>query len=104
MAGFVRERGLKERHKGSIWGVYLNASARGKGIGRKLLETLLERTVKCEGLEQIVLSVATTQAAASSLYRSLGFVPFGREPRALKVGDCYIDEEYMVLHLNRTME
>ena len=52
-----------------------------------------------EGLEQIVLSVTTTQPAAMGLYRSLGFASFGCERRALKVGGRYLDEEYMVLYL-----
>lgn len=99
MAGFVRERGLKERHKGRVWGVYLTARLRGKGIGRNMLSTLLARAAAIEGLEQILISVATVQAAASALYRSLGFVSFGCEPRALKIGDRYIDEEYLVLRL-----
>ena len=39
------------------------------------------------------------QTAAAALYRSLGFAAFGREPNALKIGDRYLDEEYMVLRL-----
>jgi len=53
------------------------------------------------GIEQILISVATTQQAAVSLYRSLGFEAFGREPRALKVAGRLIDEEFMVLLLPR---
>ncbi len=99
MAGFHRETGLKSRHKGRVWGVYVTAAARGTGIGRRLLETLLKRASKIAGLDRILISVTTTQVAATSLYRSLGFVPFGREPKALKLGDRFIDEEYMVLEV-----
>lgn len=63
------------------------------------MNELLQRVVRIEGLEQILLSVAVTQTAAVAPYRSLGFASFGREPRALKIGDRYIDEEYMVLQL-----
>jgi len=98
-AGFVRETQPKMRHKGRVWGVYLKAEMRGKGIGRSMMEALLERAAKIDGLEQIMLSVATTQAAAIALYRSLGFTSFGCETKALKIGDRYIDEEYMVLRL-----
>jgi len=100
-AGFVRETQPKSRHKGRIWGVYLKAEVRGQGIGRRLLHTLLERAGKVEGVEQILISVTTTQTAAVALYRSFGFTSFGVEPNALKVGDRYIDEEYMVLPLTR---
>lgn len=98
-AGFVRENGAKERHKGRVWGVYLDAAMRRRGIGRSLMKALLDRAAVIAGLEQIALAVATGQAAAIALYRSFGFVPFGREVHALKIGDRYIDEEYMALRL-----
>jgi ribosomal protein S18 acetylase RimI-like enzyme len=100
MAGFHRETGPKTRHKGRIWGVYVTPAKRGDGTGRGLLRQLLDRAGKIQGLEQIMLSVTETQTAAIGLYRSLGFVSFGREPRALKIGDRGIDEEYLVLRLN----
>ncbi len=98
-AGFARETQPKSRHKGRIWGVYLNAELRGQGIGRRLMQAVLERAVKIDGVEQILISVTTTQAAAVAMYRSLGFTTWGKESRALKIGDRYIDEEYMVLQL-----
>ena len=98
-AGFVRESQPKSRHKGRIWGVYLNAELRGKGIGRRLLQAVLDRATQIDEVEQILISVATTQDAAIALYRSLGFTTWGKESRALKVGDRYIDEEYMVLQI-----
>jgi ribosomal protein S18 acetylase RimI-like enzyme len=101
-AGFVRETQPKMRHKGRIWGVYLSAEIRGRGIGRSMMKALLERAGKIDGLEQILLSVTTTQAAAIALYRSLGFTSFGCETKALKIGDRYIDEEYMTLCLPRS--
>jgi len=98
-AGFHREKGPKVRHKGRVWGVYVTPESRGKGIGRQMLQKLLQRGSETEGVDQILLSVTTTQTAAARLYRSLGFESFGREPRALKIGDRFIDEEYMVLQL-----
>jgi ribosomal protein S18 acetylase RimI-like enzyme len=100
MAGFHREIGPKVRHKGKIWGVYVTPSQRGTGLGRDLMRAVLERAAKIEGLDQILLSVTATQTPALGLYRSLGFETFGREPRALKIGDRTIDEDYMVLGIN----
>jgi RimJ/RimL family protein N-acetyltransferase len=97
--GFVRESGAKERHKGRVWGVYLTPAMRGKGVGHGMMQALLDRASNIAGLEQISLAVATGQTAATALYRSVGFVPFGCEVHALKVGDRYVDEEYMVLRL-----
>ena len=101
MAGFFREGGAKSRHKGRIWGVYVTPAQRGQGVGRKLLEATLTRSAEIDGIEQILISVTATQTDATALYRSLGFQSFGREPRALKIGAHYIDEEYMFLYQNR---
>jgi ribosomal protein S18 acetylase RimI-like enzyme len=101
MAGFAREKGPKKRHKGWVWGVYVMPERRGAGLGHRIMEAVLKRSAAIEGVEQVLLSVATTQAAASALYRALGFQSFGCEPRALKVGERFIDEEYMVLRLKK---
>ena len=98
-AGFAREPQPKSHHKGRIWGVYLNAELRGQGVGRRLMQAVLERAGRIDGVEQILISVTATQAAAIALYRSLGFTPWGTEARALKIGERYVDEEYMVLRL-----
>jgi ribosomal protein S18 acetylase RimI-like enzyme len=103
MAGFFRERHLKTRHKGRIWGVYVRANCRGKGLGRRLLVELLKRVKKLPGLEQVNLSVSSSQAVARKLYRSLGFKTFGAEDKALKIGDTYLKEEYMVLRLDEPL-
>src|SRR3981081_4791956 len=36
-AGFYREKGLKTRHKGHVWGVYVAREARGKRGGARLV-------------------------------------------------------------------
>ena len=99
VSGFFIDRGPKRRHRGHVWGVYVTAKARGQGIARTVMTTLLDRARAIQGVEQIVLSVTTTQTAATALYRSLGFQSFGLERRALKIGDRYVDEEYFVLPL-----
>lgn len=98
-AGFYRERNLKTRHKGRIWGVFVAPAGRGAGVGRRMLQKVLKRVAEMEGLEQVLLSVAATQSAAFRLYRTLGFEVFGCEPRALRIGDRFIDEQYLVLRL-----
>ena len=42
-AGFFRHDGRKEHHKGTIWGVYVTAAARGQGIAKAMLMRLLDR-------------------------------------------------------------
>jgi ribosomal protein S18 acetylase RimI-like enzyme len=99
MAGFFRKRGEKIRHRGTIWGVYVSEDCRGKGIGRALLGEVIGLAQLLPGLEQVRLGVSTHNAAAKSVYESLGFETYGREQRALKIGDSYIDEDLMVLYL-----
>ncbi len=100
MATFIRETGLKERHKGRIYGVYVSSAQRGKGIGRALIARILEGAKQNASLEQLLISVATSQIAAKALYRSFGFEKYGTEPRALKVGSAYVDEDHMILQMN----
>jgi ribosomal protein S18 acetylase RimI-like enzyme len=99
MAGFVREKGPKVRHKGRIWGVYVASEFRNQGICRKILREILQRCVSMDELKQVLLSVAVSQAAARHLYQSLGFQSFGCELSALRIGDRFIDEDYMALRL-----
>ncbi len=95
-AGFARNTRLKERHKGRIWGVFVHQTHRGQGIARALLTEVLQRARLLAGLEQIILTVGDSQNAAKRLYSSLGFTVFGHERRALRTGDVYVDEDYMV--------
>ena len=101
MAGFFQDEGLKTMHRGRIWGVYVTESWRRKGIARVLLSEIIGRAQTRPGLELITLAVGTTQTAARQLYESLGFVVYGHDLRAIKVGDTYIDEDLMVLRLQR---
>ena len=100
MAGFFRSPEEKTRHTGRVWGVYLKPAQRGKGIGKAIMEELLRRARSQSDLEQVTLAVASPQAAARKLYLQLGFQIYGREPRALKVGQTYADEDHMVLTIN----
>lgn len=97
IVGFVREKTAKRRHRGIVWGVYLAPELRGKGVARRLLETVIERASQLEGLERIVLAANAADPRATALYRSVGFTEFGLEPAALKLGDTYVDDVHMTL-------
>ena len=49
-------------------------------------------------VEQINLTVVSSNVSAKGLYTSLGFHVFGTERNALKIGQQYFDEDYMVLY------
>lgn len=102
VVGLLRSDRAKTKHKAHIWGMYVTESARGKGIGRALLNAVLERARKSPSLELITLSVTVGQSAAKKLYESFGFEVFGREPNSVRVAGETVDEEHMVLRLKDT--
>lgn len=104
LMGMVRlwqEGGVKTAHKATIIGMYVAPEARGRGLGRLLLEAAIARAREIPGIEQLLLAVVATNAAARALYLSAGFQSYGLEPAALKLGDRYLDEELMVFFLNK---
>jgi RimJ/RimL family protein N-acetyltransferase len=98
-AGFYREDRIKTRHKGGIWGVYVTPQWRGKGVARRMMSATLDRLRTYFDLDHVVLHVTSGQDAARDLYLSLGFETFGRERRAFRVDNEYLDQEQMVLWL-----
>ncbi len=99
MVSWHRGQVSKERHKGYITAMYVVPECRGQGVGRALLEDVIRRVEVLLGVEQIHLSVVSDNLPARRLYASLGFSTYGTEPRALKLGDRYLDEDLMVLPL-----
>ena len=97
-AGFAQPERAKKRHKGVLWGVYVQASERGQGLGRGLVLRVIDHA---RGrVSQLHATVSTTNQAARQLYRQLGFETYGLEPRGLRVGDRYCDQELLVLLLS----
>jgi len=99
IAGFYRHQHAHLKHKGHIWGVYVRQESRGKGVAKAMIADIVRRAGNVPGIEQITLVVAATQAAARRVYESVGFQHYGTEPRSLKIGSEYIDDELMVLFL-----
>jgi ribosomal protein S18 acetylase RimI-like enzyme len=80
----VREEGTKSQHRATVVGMSVPAEMRGRGVGRALLVTACTRARQVDGLEQLHLAVATTNALARHLYRSLGFQVYGRGPSCVE--------------------
>lgn len=99
MAGFVREQRRKVRHKGFVWGMYVRPDARVRGAGKALLDELIARARRIQGLKLINLCVVTTCAGAVRLYERVGFTMYGVERNALEVGEQAWDELHMVMSL-----
>jgi len=99
IAGFRREARLKNRHKGVIWGMYVNPGSRGKGAGRALLTGILDHIRSVSDLRQVNLAVVSDNMPAKRLYTSMGFVTYGVEKEALRLDNRFFDEDLMVLRL-----
>ena len=98
VSGFYRHPHLKERHKGTIWGVYVRPESRGKGVARALMQEIISKARSINGLEQILI-VASAHLPARKLYETLGFQSYGIEPRSLKIGSEYVNDVLMILFL-----
>lgn len=98
MAGFKREEGAKDCHKGFLWGLYVAPHARGGGVAKALMAAIIDAA--SSEVEQLTLTVVTTNTDAVRLYRSLGFQTYGVEPRALKSAEGYSDEMLMIRFLH----
>jgi ribosomal protein S18 acetylase RimI-like enzyme len=94
-----RERKLKASHKATIGGMYVAPEARGRGIGRALLERAVAEARNWPGVEKLTLTVVERAEAARALYRAAGFRPYGLEPDSLRQDGVRDAVEYMVLDL-----
>ncbi|WP_433750676.1 N-acetyltransferase family protein [Falsibacillus pallidus] len=87
----------KERvaHKGDF-GLFLSPEHRGHGIGRMLLQELLDWAEKNPNIEKVCLGVFSINERAIALYKKLGFLEEGRKVREFKFGeDEYVDDILM---------
>ncbi len=86
---------MQERHKGMLFGMAVARESRGLGIGRALVQSVLEEA-RLAGLTQLVLLVSEGNTGAERLYRSLGFTEWGREPRAAVVEGRAVNKLHMI--------
>jgi RimJ/RimL family protein N-acetyltransferase len=78
-------------HRGQL-GLAVVKEWRRRGVGTKLLETLLEWATANPLIEKVCLGVFTTNTKAIELYKSLGFAEEGRQSKDIKLGPGrYVD-------------
>jgi ribosomal protein S18 acetylase RimI-like enzyme len=99
IAAFTVLEGVKQSHKGLLRSMYVSPHSRKTGVGRKLIEAIIEAG---QGrVELLHLSVVSDNHQAIRLYKSLGFEQYGLEKHALKQNGRYYDEILMALPLTR---
>ncbi|MBT1158912.1 GNAT family N-acetyltransferase [Aminobacter anthyllidis] len=94
VATFIAEKRRKTRHKGAMYGVYVDPEWRGTGAAQALVRQVIDHASE-HGLA-VHAHVIADNAPALRLYLSLGFVSYGVEPRALLVDGVFYDEQLLI--------
>ena len=97
VVGLRSHAGAKQRHKATIWGMYVRREARQFGIGERLIDAAVAHA--SGHVEQLQLAVVTENEAARRLYAKAGFIEYGHRINALKHGGRYYDDILMVKYL-----
>ena len=95
IVGLAFEPREKARHKATLFGMYVSAGFRHGGLGYRLVQAALAEARAHAGLKLIQLTVTAGNDAAFALYQRCGFVQFGLEPLAVRMGEEYFDKIHM---------
>lgn len=78
--------------------IMINKEHRGLGIGRMLIEALIDWAKENAFIEKISLGVFSTNESAIALYKSMGFLEEGRKIKQFKIRDnTYVDDVLMYM-------
>jgi ribosomal protein S18 acetylase RimI-like enzyme len=102
--GVRRWSRIKQRHKATVWLLFIEPGVRRRGIGRYLLDAAISRCRNDGEVEVLHLSVSTESGSARRLYAEAGFRSYGIEARAIRLGDRYVDVELMALDFDSRRE
>ncbi|MCF5233773.1 GNAT family N-acetyltransferase [Pseudomonas edaphica] len=95
IVGLAFEPREKARHKVTLFGMFVTEAYQRKGLGRELLEAALDAARRQPGVKLIQLTVTAGNDAAFALYQRCGFIQYGLEPLAVRVGIEYFDKVHM---------
>lgn len=91
MLCIVRQKGEKVQHVVNIYSVYVAPEARGKGVGKALMQRAIQEATDGSTVK-IRLAVAADNEPALALYESMGFQKIADYKKELNVDGEYIDE------------
>ncbi len=78
--GYAGVRAPKGAREADVQTIAVDASARGRGLGRKLMEVLLDQARE-QRMHEVFLEVRADNDVARALYESLGFEELGVRPK-----------------------
>lgn len=89
----------KTKHRALVVGMFVSEAARGRGVGKALLEEALSTAQARSGVQVVRLTVTEGNTPAVRLYESVGFKAFGVEPMAIATPDGLKGKVHMWLPL-----
>ena len=92
----------KTRHKALLIGMFVGEAARGRGVGKALVQAALAAAAARPGVQIVTLTVTEGNASAIALYEACGFRVFGVEPMAIATPACFKSRVHMWLPLRGT--
>lgn len=95
----IRRGGIRDFHVGTV-GLMVDKDFRGEGIGKFLIEFILEQSKKMEGLNIAKLFIFDDNEIAKNLYQKLGFKEFARLPNGFYRKEKYSDALQMYKELS----
>ena len=98
MAGLSHETRERNKHKGSLVGMYAAPEANGLSLGRALVDTVI-REAAANGIRHLVLTVTEGNTSPIALYEKSGFITFGVEPDAIRVNHVSFAKRHMYLQI-----
>src|SRR5262249_40100085 len=90
LAGLQIRSGVKERHKGYLFSMYVDGAHRRSGLAQQLVEAVIV-AARQAGAVVLHLSVTIGNVPAQRLYRRMGFAVYGIERRSLRVSGVFHD-------------
>lgn len=95
VVGIQRDRRKLHAHKALLWGMYVTAGHRSKGVGRSLVLQALQYAGRNLRSRSVNLRVNTANNSAIALYEAMGFTIYGTESGSLMVDGGLHDEHLM---------
>jgi ribosomal protein S18 acetylase RimI-like enzyme len=97
VAGLRHEVRPRTAHKSVLFGMAVRPEARGRGVGRALVEAVVAHARARPGTEVVTLTVTEGNASAQRLYAACGFRAFGTEPLAIRTDGGFAAKVHMWL-------
>lgn len=99
LISYIFNNKIKSKHIAYLFGLYVKSEYRGKGIGKKLLESALNKIMENRNIKKINLSVNSQLNVPITLYKKFGFIEVGKLKFEFNIKEKYYNEIIMEKYL-----